>query len=491
MERVEFPLFPDQNRVKSEVIAAINDGARNVFIQMSTGSGKTRLACSLARGMVEKDGRVLFTVHRDELSRQTQKAFYNFERLSSGVIASGKTLQLYEPVQVGMIQTLANRLVKKSFDGVHFDYCFIDEAQHFASRTWSGVHQNLLERNDRMVSIALSGTPWRYDGTGFDDTFEVLICGPQPSELIAAGRLAPVVPFSVPLDVFESVAVTKTGNEFSEKEQETKIISSHIFGDVLSTYRNYVDGAPSIFFCPTVAVAELFADEFTRAGYPSFCVHAKTPDDLRKAYFDGLDTGETACIFNVDIATEGFDCPNVACVGLLLKTMSLTRYLQMVGRAMRTAPGKTCGILIDFAGNYHIHGDPAQNRTWSLRGMENRRKEKSIIVMSRCLDCGYCTSGRPVKCPYCGADMHMETTERRISYVPSELIQMQSSIDLSQIKNQVLFYKDLKKIEKEIITLKPDNRDILKVVEELCAKNGKGTDFLNIVYADIMRKKQL
>lgn len=111
--------------------------------------------------------------------------------------------------------------------------------------------------------------------------------------------------------------------------------------------------------------------------------------------------------------------------------------------------------------------------------------------MSRCPDCGYCTSGRPVKCPYCGADMHMETTERRISYVPSELIQMQSSIDLSQIKNQVLFYKDLKKIEKEIITLKPDNRDILKVVEELCTKNGKGTDFLNIVYADIMRKKQL
>ena len=110
---------------------------------MSTGSGKTRLACSLARGMVENDGRVLFTVHRDELSRQTQKAFYNFERLSSGVIASGKTLQLYEPVQVGMIQTLANRLVKKSFDAVRFDYCFIDEAQHFASRTWSGVPSKL------------------------------------------------------------------------------------------------------------------------------------------------------------------------------------------------------------------------------------------------------------------------------------------------------------------------------------------------------------
>ena len=61
-----------------------------------------------------------------------------------------------------------------------------------------GFHQNLLERNDRMVSIALSGTPWRYDGTGFDDTFEVLICGPQPSELIAAGRLAPVVPVFCP-----------------------------------------------------------------------------------------------------------------------------------------------------------------------------------------------------------------------------------------------------------------------------------------------------
>jgi len=452
---------------------------------------KKLFGCSILKQTIAENKKALFTIHRDELARNTQKSLYKFEHLSSGIIASGKTLQLYESVQVGMMQTLANRLVKKSFDAVKFDVCMIDEAQHFESSTWRGVHENLVQRNGDMVTIALSATPWRYDGSGFDDTFEVLIKGPQPAELIETGDLVPMAVFQVPFEVFEAVAVVE--NEFSQKDQEIKIIESYIFGNVLETYMRMIDGAPTIAFTPTVKVAEMFAETFTKAGYPSFAVSSGTPAELRESHFAGLETGKTCVLFNVDIATEGVDIPSVACVMDLAKTMSLTRFIQRTGRGMRPAMGKKCGIYLDFCGNSHIHGDPCQNRDWTLSGVKNSKREENKVILSRCPNpaCGYATSGRPKLCPFCGTVMSQDKTERKIRYVDAELIQMRLNFDYSAVRETVKFYQDIKKIEKEIpYILKCDDRDIRRTIEELTRKMGLEEDFLNQVYNSIMEKKK-
>jgi superfamily II DNA or RNA helicase len=390
-----------------------------------------------------------------------------------------------------MMQTLANRLIKKNFDSVYFDLCMIDEAQHFESSTWRAVHDNLTKRNSSMLTVALSATPWRYDGSGFDDTFEVLILGPQPGELIESGDLVPMAVFQVPFEVFEAVAVVE--NEFSQKDQETKIIESFIFGNVLETYRAYIDGAPTIAFTPTVKVAEMFAETFTKAGYPSFAVSAGTAPELREAYFAGLETGKTCVLFNVDIATEGVDIPSVACVMDLAKTMSLTRFIQRTGRGMRPAPGKKCGIYLDFCGNSHIHGDPCQNRDWTLTGVKNNKKEKNKVILSQCPNelCGYATSGRPKLCPFCGAEMKEAGGERRIKYVDAQLIQAKTNFDYKAVRDTVRFYQDIRKIENEIPhILKNDDRDIRKTIEELTQKMGLEKDFLNQVYESIMLRKK-
>ena len=70
-------------------------------------------------------------------------------------------------------------------------------------------------------------------------------------------------------------------------------------------------------------------------------------------------------LVNVDIFSEGFDCPDVEFVQLARPTLSLAKYLQMVGRGLRVAKGKKNCIIIDNVGLYRVFGLPSQVWNWN------------------------------------------------------------------------------------------------------------------------------
>ena len=82
---------------------------------------------------------------------------------------------------------------------------------------------------------------------------------------------------------------------------------------------------------------------------------------------------------NVDIFSEGFDCPDVEFVQLARPTLSLAKYLQMVGRGLRVAKGKKNCLIIDNVGLYRVFGLPSQvwnwNATFEGRLRYSRKKE--------------------------------------------------------------------------------------------------------------------
>ena len=82
---------------------------------------------------------------------------------------------------------------------------------------------------------------------------------------------------------------------------------------------------------------------------------------LRSA--DGL--GTIQVLVNVDIFSEGFDCPDVEFVQLARPTLSLAKYLQMVGRGLRVARGKKSCVMIDNVGLYRVFGLPSQVWNWN------------------------------------------------------------------------------------------------------------------------------
>ena len=78
---------------------------------------------------------------------------------------------------------------------------------------------------------------------------------------------------------------------------------------------------------------------------------------------DGL--GAIQVLVNVDIFSEGFDCPDVEFVQLARPTLSLAKYLQMVGRGLRIAKGKKNCVIIDNVGLYRVFGLPSQVWNWN------------------------------------------------------------------------------------------------------------------------------
>ena len=78
--------------------------------------------------------------------------------------------------------------------------------------------------------------------------------------------------------------------------------------------------------------------------------------------------------------------------------MSVARYLQMVGRALR--PGKPRAFILDHAGCVAAHGLPDDAREWSLEG---RSKEDRYRDRSRqCEECGAFSPYTATHCVECG-----------------------------------------------------------------------------------------
>ena len=114
------------------------------------------------------------------------------------------------------------------------------------------------------------------------------------------------------------------------------------------------DGGPSK-VSPDCAGWDRLTDSCLRAGdgLGATCLRAA----------DGL--APIQVLVNVDIFSEGFDCPDVEFVQLARPTLSLAKYLQMVGRGLRVAKGKKNCVIIDNVGLYRVFGLPSQVWNWN------------------------------------------------------------------------------------------------------------------------------
>ena len=99
-------------------------------------------------------------------------------------------------------------------------------------------------------------------------------------------------------------------------------------------------------------------------------------------------------LVNVDIFSEGFDCPDVEFVQLARPTLSLAKYLQMVGRGLRVAKGKKNCVIIDNVGLYRVFGLPSQVWNWNamfegklkVGKKKETPKDREFFLMSKVQD---------------------------------------------------------------------------------------------------------
>jgi len=302
-------------------------------------------------------GRGLWLAHRTELIKQAA------DRLREGGFEVGMVSPEFAPdpwarIQVASLDTLAARGVRPAADWVIHDEC-----HHAMAETYDAV----LESYRQSVLVGLTATPQRRDGKALAHRFDALVVAATYSQLLREGHI-------VPCRVF----------------RPDEYLGSDLAKEPLVAYQELeriAGRAPLTFaFAQTVEKAREYADEFSQAGIPSASLTAKTPKAERDDILERFKAGRIRVLWNVYVLTEGVDIPQ-ARVCLLARGVSHAGpFIQMCGRVLRPAEGKTSAILLDLSGASHLHGLPTADRDYALDG-------RVITVV-----------GEPLKnCPKCGA----------------------------------------------------------------------------------------
>lgn len=403
-------LRPYQHQAIEAARAALRGGKRRVLVVSPTGSGKTVIASAIIQSAVQRGSRVLFLAHRRELIHQTSAKLTTFG-VRHGIIMGTERMALQHAAQVASIQTLARR--RDALESV--DLIFFDEAHHAAADTYLEV----LEWFPSARVVGLTATPWREDGRGLADVFDSHVVVTTPRQLRDDGFLVPVGGWA-----FEAVDTSEAkvrGGDFVASSLAGAAMSKRVLGDVVEEYARYGNGARGICFAATVQASEALAAQFRAAGIAAEHVDGETPKEERDAILARLRAGVTRVVCNCNVLTEGFDCPELEVVMLCRPTLSLALYLQMVGRVLRTSPGKTQARIHDHAGLLAAHGHPYSDWDYEPAPDTTVNADRDSVTSEPaeklCPSCKSVRSGWP--CDSCGhsptpAELHIEReVERR------------------------------------------------------------------------------
>jgi superfamily II DNA or RNA helicase/HKD family nuclease len=334
---------------------------RNLVIA-ATGTGKTVVAAFDFKRFFEKkqrQARLLFVAHRQEILQQAQITFcnvlrdQNFGELQVGQFQANRVDHLF--CSVGM---LVSRRLWEQVGRDFYDYIVVDEAHHGTAASYRPIFENFAPK----ILLGLTATPERMDGNNvaadFGNRFAAEIRLPEALEeklLCPFHYFGVADPVALNQDQFwrngkydaaalENVYVMDTAR--ARQRVDAIITALHRYEPDLSTLKG-------IGFCVTILHAKFMGEIFSKRGIPSAAFVSGVEDGRCQELLADLREGRVTFLFTVDKLSEGVDVPEINTVLFLRPTESLTVFLQQLGRGLRHAAGKDCLTVLDFVGQTH------------------------------------------------------------------------------------------------------------------------------------------
>ena len=369
----EIKLFDYQEDMKERIEKAFRLH-RSVMAQMPTGTGKTYLLTAAIDSFVEDNPntKVWIVAHRKELVSQieeTIKKFYSY--------SSSKNKSLLVSVKAMSIQWLS-----RHYNEIEEEpgMIVIDEAHHALAKTY----KEMWERFPKAKFLGLTATPCRLNGKGFMDLFDVLVQSWNIPEFISKGRLATYDFVSIKSDgvtqrLIDSLQKRGADGDYQNKEMDMLLNKRPSIERLYQSFEEYGKDRKGIVYAINISHAKKIMELYQEHGIKAVAIDSKTPAVERQADIEAFKKGDIQVLVNVDIFSEGFDCPDVEFVQLARPTLSLAKYLQMVGRGLRVAKRKKNCVIIDNVGLYRVFGLPSQVWNWKAtfegRLKYSRKKE--------------------------------------------------------------------------------------------------------------------
>ena len=389
---------------------------RSVMCQMPTGTGKTHLLVSVVRDFVRSEGRPVWIVaHRIELIEQISATLSHYGvphgRIVSGSPGNGELVQVASiqliqwRVESGELrvesdavgnntenprQNHISKKLKVENDAVRGlglqkpGLLVIDEAHHSPAKSY----RRLWELFPDAYKLGMTATPCRLSRGGFTALFETLLTSWPVSRFIEEGRLAlfdylSIRPESEAQHRVDSLSKRGVDGDYSLKEMGAVMDCPEAIEQLYRSYKEFVEGKKGIIYAINRAHSRHICDYFQSHGVRIVAIDSRTPSSERREYVERYARGEIDVMVNVDIFSEGFDCPAVEFIQLARPTLSLSKYLQQVGRGLRVHPAKVRTVILDQVGLYRQFGLPTEPRDWqrmfagrqSGKGMKEEERE--------------------------------------------------------------------------------------------------------------------
>ena len=355
----EIKLFDYQEDMKERIEKALRLH-RSVMAQMPTGTGKTYLLTAVIDSFVSNNPmeKVWIVAHRRELVSQIDETVRKFHSYSAS-----NTSSLLSSVKAMSIQWLM-----RHYDEIEEEpgMIVIDEAHHALAKTY----KEMWERFPKAKFLGLTATPCRLNGKGFTDLFDVLVQSWSVPEFISKGRLATYDFVSIKSDgvtqrLIDSLQKRGADGDYQNKEMDMLLNKKPSIDRLYRSLEEFGKDRKGIVYAINISHAQKITKLYQEHGVKAIAIDSKTPAAERQQDIEAFKKGDIQVLVNVDIFSEGFDCPDVEFVQLARPTLSLAKYLQMVGRGLRIAKGKKNCVIIDNVGLYRVFGLPSQVWNWN------------------------------------------------------------------------------------------------------------------------------
>ena len=388
----------DQSDALTTLRGAVADGKRRICMQAPTGWGKTVFSASLVESAQAKNKKVMFTVPAISLIDQTVSMFAKQGILDVGVMQATHHLTNWNmPIQVCSVQTLMKLRTLPTVDIVVMDECH--RWFNFYEK-WLGTPKNRVPEWTNVPVIALSATPWTKGlGSWFDHYHKAATI----REMIDAGHLSDFkvyAPSHPDLSGVRSVGGDYHEGELSERMQEGTLVA-----DIVETWLRLGQGRPTLCYGVDRAHAVKLKQQFEAAGVPcGYQDHTSTDAERSKLRRD-FHNGTLKVVCNVETLTTGVDW-DVRCIVIARPTKSDMLFTQIMGRGLRTAPGKDHLLVLDHSDNHSRLGfvtDIDESYTGLHDGMMPRHENRTnaIRLPKECPKCGYLKLPKMACCPAC------------------------------------------------------------------------------------------
>ncbi len=324
----------------------------DVLLTVATGGGKTAIFLALIVEMLSNapKSRALIISHRQELVFQPIERLCQFwpewgDR-AGAVMAEHDECNLQ--IVSATVQTLASaRRLQRLLAYGPIDYLVVDETHHSCAASYRTVLDTLRDINPDLRHLGVTATPMRADGHGLVEVYQHESAHYGIRELVRSGYLVPPRWLAIQTGISLKGVTTHDG-DFTAKRLADVYETSNCFDLVVESHRRYADGRQCLAFTASVDGAYDLAETFRGAGITAAAADATTDRDERRRLLRDFSAGRVQVLCNMGLFTEGLDVPAVSCIHQVRPTKSDALYTQIIGRALRTSPGKQDALIMDY-----------------------------------------------------------------------------------------------------------------------------------------------